>query len=105
MIAGVELLTLGVVDAQVERITVDLVIGTLGSMAEVFKRLQALETRQAAHHRQDARVEGAHQFARLAAGSSAWPQSANSSISLLMKSLRDSRVKVTTVIESSSKPR
>ncbi|MNY36330.1 hypothetical protein D3C86_1708110 [compost metagenome] len=33
------------------------------------------------------------------------PQSANSSINLLMKSLRDSRVNVTTVIELSSNPR
>ncbi|MNO97645.1 hypothetical protein D3C76_893620 [compost metagenome] len=36
---------------------------------------------------------------------SARPQSANSSINLLMKSLRDSRVKVTTVIEPNSNPR
>ncbi|MNL24821.1 hypothetical protein D3C87_1462720 [compost metagenome] len=36
---------------------------------------------------------------------SARPQSANNSISLLMKSLRDSLVKVTTVIELSSNPR
>ncbi|MOA26342.1 hypothetical protein D3C78_1471260 [compost metagenome] len=36
---------------------------------------------------------------------SARPQVANSAISLLMKSLRDSRVNVTTVNESSSNPR
>ncbi|MNS48756.1 hypothetical protein D3C72_813380 [compost metagenome] len=66
VIAGVELLTLRIVDAQVERITVDLLLSTLNSMTEVFKGLQALETRQAAHHRQNARVEGTHQFACLA---------------------------------------
>ncbi|MNL09221.1 hypothetical protein D3C87_1299730 [compost metagenome] len=65
VIAGVELLALGIIDAQVERIAVDFLVAGLYTVAEVFKGLQPLEARQAANHWQDARVERAHQIPRL----------------------------------------
>ncbi|MNZ59754.1 hypothetical protein D3C78_778010 [compost metagenome] len=65
VIAGVELLALSVVDAQIERIAVDLLVTLCSPQAEVLESLQTLETRKTAHHRQDPRVKGAHQVPRL----------------------------------------
>ncbi|MNL07863.1 hypothetical protein D3C87_1285580 [compost metagenome] len=65
VITGVELLALSVVDAQIERIAVDLLITLCSPQAEVLESLQTLETRKAAHHRQDPRVKGAYQVPRL----------------------------------------
>ena len=50
VIAGVHLLALGVIDAQVKRVAVSV----FHSRVQVLERLQPLKTRQAAHHRQDA---------------------------------------------------
>ncbi|MNY19646.1 hypothetical protein D3C86_1530880 [compost metagenome] len=61
MITGIELLALGIVDAQVEGIAVHLFVAALSSVAEVLEGLQTLEARQAAHHGQDSRMEGSHQ--------------------------------------------
>ncbi|MNC74495.1 hypothetical protein D3C75_1258600 [compost metagenome] len=44
-------------------------------------------------------------ISRACTGLNVWPHKPSTSISLAMKSLRDSRVKVTTVMESSSNPR
>ena len=65
VVASIQLLALGVVDAQFEGITVSLIKARFGAHVEVLKRLQPFKARQAAHHRQNARVKGAHHGLRL----------------------------------------
>ncbi|MND83590.1 hypothetical protein D3C80_754580 [compost metagenome] len=65
-ITEVELLALGVVDAQVERVArLAALAHGLGMIAEVLEGTQLAETGQAAYQRQDARMEGAHHFPSL----------------------------------------
>lgn len=65
-VALVQLLALGIVQAQVERVAVGLGL-TPGRhlVAQCFKCTHLAEARQAAHERQDARMERAHQLAGL----------------------------------------
>ena len=54
VIAGIQLLALGVVDPQFEGVAVGLIKTRFGPRIEVLERLQPFKARQAAHHWQDA---------------------------------------------------
>ena len=70
-------MALGIVDAQIKRVAVRVIIAVQGARVKSFKGLQLAVTRQAAHHRQNARMEGAYHLAGVLEGERASPKGKN----------------------------